>query len=50
MYKTYYKFKARDRVRVIITARERKGKLIIIFGHPRPYEITNAHNNSTVTN
>ena len=46
--RTNYKFKAGDRVRIITTVRERKGKLKG-FEHPGPYEVTCAHNNGTVT-
>ena len=45
--RTDYIFKAGDRVRVITTVRERKGKLQG-FKHPGTYEITHAHNNGTV--
>ena len=46
--RTDYKFKAGDRVRVITTTREIKGKLQG-FEYPGPYEITRAHNNGIVT-
>ena len=46
--RTNYKYKAGDRVRIITTARERRGKLIG-FEHPGPYEVTSAHDNGTVT-
>ena len=46
--RTNYKFKAGDMVRVITTARERKGKLTG-FEHPGPYEVKQSHDNGTVT-
>ena len=35
-------------IRIVTTARDRKGKLIR-FEHPGPYEVTSAHNNGTNT-
>ena len=37
-----------DKVRIIITKRERKGKLFR-FEHKGPYDITAVHDNGTVT-
>ena len=46
--RTNYIYKAGDMIRIITTANDKRGKLIR-FEHPGPYEITQAHNNGTIT-
>ena len=46
--RTKYKYVIGNRVRIITTVRERKGKLFG-FQHKGPYNITAVHNNGTVT-
>ena len=46
--RTSYNYKVGDKVRIVTTVRERRGKLFG-FEHKRPYNITTVHNNGTVT-
>ena len=46
--RTNYIYKAGDMIRIITTAKDRRGKLIG-FEHPGPYAVTQAHNNGTIT-
>ena len=46
--RTNYKYKVGNKVRIVTTVRERRGKLFG-FEHKGSYDITTGHNNGTVT-
>ena len=46
--RTNYIYKARDMIRIITTAKDKRGKLIG-FEYPGPNEVTQARNNGKIT-